>query len=1589
MFKLGTDGHAHVQLSNKTGFEPFADWGPLASTNILNSLFDDLNADGKSDYLVIGSGGNLSVANSNGAGFDTRYNWGTVALGDGTSSARYTIADIKGDGNKAVLFIGTDGSQQFTFYNSSTICSGQSCTILGNGDPSRYRYADFNGDGKTDVLYIASNDDLWVALSNGTNFDPAQKWLTFGNGDPTCYLLGDFNGDGLAEILYVAANHDVSVALSSGQRFITPVKWVTYGDGYPANYRSFDMNGDGRSDLIFIENYFKQNIGLSTGEAFLTPAFWGELGVDPRPFNLPETACNRYIDINGDGKRDIHTCNSKTYPGYIGNFEALLSFEGKANLLTGISNGIGGFTQIEYTLFEDYFTHKSIGPLYVVKSIKKYDNSNLVCDVNNVCSWHGAGTPLTTGFNYSGGYYHYGNKEFRGFNYAIVSGPTGSSGEQTITETWFHQGGDTAVDVNTPNATVGFMKGKPYRTRISDNSSPSRIYSETETTYTLKTSSPNYFAPPSQVDTYICDGNATVSCKGNGTARHAIVNYSYDDYGNITREDRYGDVANVANVQLNMTITRSFLPNVSNGNWLISFPASESIYQGIGTSDNGSNLMVSHTDFYYDDLAFDNCNATPTNNQQPNRGNLTRISRWLKGGAPSETRIAYDVSGNPVCSRDPNGNVTATGYDPSFQTFPILNTNAKSQVTTSSFYGVGGAADKGLFGQLKSIADPNNATATLEYDPFGRVTRDIQPDNFWTSTTYDSFGSVGSQNVYSSNQLGMWSAAYFDGLGRTFKMRSSGPDNKVIVVDTVYNERGMLSQVSSPYFEGSETPVYRTYLYDVQGRVVQTTNPDTTSTLDCYSDLVSVHIDENGHKRRETKDPLGRLVTVEEYEGTYTTCDTLPGTPYASTAYSYDVLGNLTGVTDAYQKNTIINYDTLGRKKNMTDPDMGYWQYSYYPDGSPYTVTDAKNQTITYSLDVLNRPTLKHYPAGSGATDVVYAYDETTSSNPKGRLTSMSDGSGQTAYHYDLSGRPTTTVKRIDSTDYTIIKDYDGLGRAKSVTYPDNGRVDYVYDIAGNLQEVTGYAEYDEYNALGQPGKVYYGNGIETSYWYYPQNNRLFAMKTDQLQMSLLYRTYNYDNKGNVSQINDLASPAPQHNITNPNVSYNYWQNRAHALQGDSAHPTKVYLYDDNGNMTADSQRTYTYTPENMPKTITLNGVTTTFTYDGNGKRVKKSTPTSAAVYIDGLYECTNGYCDKHIYGGNGRLAIETASQTFFHHGDHLGSTSVVTDASGNQVKSVAYYPFGETRQEDGVYLNYKYTGQELDNETGLYNYAARLYSPEIGRFITADSIVPDLTNPQSFNRYAYVQNNPVNRIDPSGNIDFEFGGFNICLFGCGDSNSGGGGNSGGNSSFGADYAMSFYQSPSAYDYNSNFNTNSGTAWSNNAWSSNSTIVPWYSGEGSTLSLFKNSVTNALLDRGTDRYSQGYNAAGDLNMIGAALWNTFIPETNGQLMFGAVLGPVSKGSQILKRLGTSNESAVRLARKAADAEEKIGIHGVSTSASPTSNPASQATREAVEKVFQVHNTPTKADPLHMTVELPKPVTNNIADMFNKIFGRKK
>jgi RHS repeat-associated protein len=107
-----------------------------------------------------------------------------------------------------------------------------------------------------------------------------------------------------------------------------------------------------------------------------------------------------------------------------------------------------------------------------------------------------------------------------------------------------------------------------------------------------------------------------------------------------------------------------------------------------------------------------------------------------------------------------------------------------------------------------------------------------------------------------------------------------------------------------------------------------------------------------------------------------------------------------------------------------------------------------------------------------------------------------------------------------------------------------------------------------------------------------------------------------------------------------------------------------------------------------------------------------------------------------------------------FIHSDHLGSTSLTTDITGTVVAETRYLPYGEERWITGTLVtDFTFTGQRAERGFGLMDYNARYYDPGLGHFVSADTVVPEYTNPQALNRYAYTYNNPLRFVDPSGHL--------------------------------------------------------------------------------------------------------------------------------------------------------------------------------------------------------------------------------------------
>ncbi len=198
----------------------------------------------------------------------------------------------------------------------------------------------------------------------------------------------------------------------------------------------------------------------------------------------------------------------------------------------------------------------------------------------------------------------------------------------------------------------------------------------------------------------------------------------------------------------------------------------------------------------------------------------------------------------------------------------------------------------------------------------------------------------------------------------------------------------------------------------------------------------------------------------------------------------------------------------------------------------------------------------------------------------------------------------------------------------------------------------------------------------------------------------------------------------------------------------------QAVTHDANGNMTNDGKRAYAWDAANrLSKVTLLNGAGTqddvpvTFAYGPDGARVKKSWAYGTTLYPDAEVEYDPA---TKVYTRYPHMDIKIAGTSkFFLHRENLSSVRAVTTANGAVAETTAYLPYGEPTNT-GMATQKGYIGERHDPETGLVYLNARYLDPKLGRFISPDDWDPTLEGVGT-NRYAYAENDPVNKSDPNG----------------------------------------------------------------------------------------------------------------------------------------------------------------------------------------------------------------------------------------------
>ena len=471
------------------------------------------------------------------------------------------------------------------------------------------------------------------------------------------------------------------------------------------------------------------------------------------------------------------------------------------------------------------------------------------------------------------------------------------------------------------------------------------------------------------------------------------------------------------------------------------------------------------------------------------------------------------------------------------------------------------------------------------------------------------------------------------------------------------------------------------------------------------------------------------------------------------TAYGYDSRDNLKTVTDAKNSVTSYTYDDLGREISVSSPDSGTAVYVYDGADNAVSKTDGNGITAAYQYDALNRLTAMQFPDSS--QNISFGYD--AGSYGKGKLTSVSDPAGTTAYTYNNRGQLAQETRIADGVTYVTQYLYDaGTGDLSGMIYPSGLTLTYQRDINGQISGITAdgqdVTKAVTYMPFGPVNSMTLGSDVLTLSKEY--DSRYFPTRI-QAGTVLDYQ-YTHDGNGNVLTISGISKPSLSPGTTD------YTHAVGNRLTQSTGAEAKTYSYDGHGNITSDGTRTFVYNQNNRLIRVTGGAVTLgEYAYDAFGRRVKKIVSGIATVYhydiAGNLIAETqpDGTPSRDVVYLNGeRVAMKLYGYQagwYFFINDHLGTPQKIVNEAGEVVWAGFYQPFGKAwAYPADITNNFRFPGQYYDAETGLYYNWHRYYDPDTGRYITPDPIGLE----GGINLYSYVRGNPINWIDPYGLIE-------------------------------------------------------------------------------------------------------------------------------------------------------------------------------------------------------------------------------------------
>jgi len=763
--------------------------------------------------------------------------------------------------------------------------------------------------------------------------------------------------------------------------------------------------------------------------------------------------------------------------------------------------------------------------------------------------------------------------------------------------------------------------------------------------------------------------------------------------------------------------------------------------------ENGNNVTATYTDpdFWRPASTTDEMSNQTDINYFAQRAIESVLQNFNGGSSASDGRSTVDGFGRPILSQRLQA-VGATNYD-----------------TTETDYNNIGLPQRNTMPFSATVGTTNSSApaTTNTYDALGRVLTIKDADGGTVSYTYNNNDIL--QKV--SGTQSFQKQFEYDGLGRVTSIceitsaTGNGPcgqsqSGSGFVTKYTYDALGHLLTVTQNAQAASANQQTRSFVYDLMGRMTSETNPESGTTTYVYDtesscagnvpftsngDLLQKN-DANGNQICYFYDLLHRVGDIgNNHQGPSNPCK----------RFRYD---NSSGYTGSTKPSGLVN--TLGRLIEVAtdrcdatgDTILSDEWFSYDKRGE---VTDVYEST----------------PHSGGY------YHTTAAFWPTGLLKTLSGIPGVPALNYGANGPGLDGEGRI-----TQVTASSGPNPVTSVTYSTSSNPNYL----GALTGLTfGSADSDSFTYDSNTGRMLtYGfnvNGKTDSGSLTWNTNGTLAklVVSDQISGTADSQTctYGYDDLQRVSSVNcgtlwsqnfaydgmgNISKSVPSGDAGGqflPTYSTTPPTNRFTAIPGVTVN------YDADGNLLADNLNTYTWNVYGNMATVSNGSTTVSATYDALGRMVEQqngSTSTEILYSPMGKTALLNGQAlvKAFVYLPGGATAVYNSSGlAYYRHSDWLGSSRLSSTQSRGLFSSSAYAPFGERYGTAGT-ADPSFTGQNSDTTSSLYDFLFREHSPSQGRWISPDPAglaAVDPTNPQTWNRYAYVNNDPVNNIDPLG----------------------------------------------------------------------------------------------------------------------------------------------------------------------------------------------------------------------------------------------